>query len=1040
LLSKFKSSSLRFFQGKLFHKVKAIFSIVLKRLESEKMKVNYAVRFFLIAILFSLLRMPGSAQTPTQAQAQAPAQAPTGNLHGQVTDPTGAAITGATAVMTPDTGSPVTATSNGQGYYEFKSLPPGKYSLTVVAQGFNLFENDNVVITEQALRLNIPMTIEVAEQKVNVSDTAPTVDVNPANNAGAIVISSKELDALPDDPDELLSDLQALAGPSAGPSGGQMYVDGFTAGQLPPKSSIREIRINQNPFSAEYDKLGYGRIEIFTKPGTDKYHGQFLVDGNDWVFNTANPFAGSEPPYDSQLYNGSIGGAIRKNASFFFSIDRRNVNDIAPVYASVLDPTLTQQVNLVESIPNPHQRTNFGPRIDWAPTKNNTITARYQYYRDTETNNGIGQFSLPSQGYYSKTIEDTVQISDTQVIGAKVVNETRFQFLHDLTLQNASDLNPAVNVIGNFTGGGSGSGNQNDDQNHYELQNYTSVIHGNHIIKFGARIRGTTDDNYSTSGFNGTFTFSSLLGSPSLTAACQSQSQNPPCPISLAYALGQIQNPSGNGGAPPYATQLTYTTGSPNATVNYFDAEPYVQDDWRVRPNITISSGLRFETQNNIHDKFDWAPRFGFAWGVNGRSKPPIVVIRGGYGIFYDRFQLTNILQQDRLNGITQQQFIVNNPTCFPGVDVPFTNFSSCGAPTSSISAVYQINPRLHAPYTMQGAIGVERQVTKNATLSVIYLNSRGFDQFLTINAAAPYPGTSCYLNPSGCPTVTQNEYRYVSEANFSQNQLITNTNVRIGAKVQMFGWYTLNYAKSDTAGIGTFPSNSYNISQDYGRASFDVRHRFFLGGSIALPYLVRLSPFMVVQSGSPFNITSPYDLNGDAQYNDRPGLVSKATCPLGTAPQGTIYCTPLGTFDATGATGTLLPINYATAPNHFVMNLRLSKTFGIGPKTKTTTPNTPGQGPGGGGGGGRGGGGGPRGPIFGGGGGGPQFSTNSDRRYNLTLSVSARNVFNNVNVANPNATLGTKFFDLPNALQGGPFSQGSAANRRIDFIASFSF
>jgi hypothetical protein len=988
------------------------------------MRVEYYVRFFLVTILLLILLAPLSAQ------------APTGVLRGQVTDPSGAAIAGATTIMTPETGSPITAASNGQGYYEFKSLPAGKYMLTVVAQGFNLFENDNVVIADQALRLNVAMTIEVAEQKVNVSDTAPTVDVNPTNNAGAIVISGKELDALPDDPDELQSDLEALAGPSAGPSGGQMYIDGFTAGQLPPKSSIREIRINQNPFSAEFDKLGYGRIEIFTKPGTDKLHGQLLVDGNDSAFNSPNPFLGSPPPYDSTQYSGSIGGGINKSSSFFFSIDRRNINDLAAVNTYVLDSTLTQQIPFVEAVSNPRQRTNLGPRFDWAITKNNTLTARYQYFRDTETNNGVGQASLATQAYYSKETEHTIQLSDTQVIGSKVVNETRFQFVRNNSLQTPTDTNPSVNVIGNFSGGGNGGGAQNDLLNRYEVQNYTSVIHGNHIIKFGARIRASNDNNNSAAGFNGNFTFSSLLGSPSLTAGCQSQTQNPPCPISLSFALQQLQNPSGNGGAPPFATQLTYTTGSPNASVTYYDGEPYIQDDWRVRPNITLSSGLRFETQNGMHDKYDWAPRFGFAWGVHGRSAPPIVVIRGGYGIFYDRFSSGNILQQERLNGVTQQQFIINNPTCFPGLDVALTSFSNCGAATSNASALYQVNPRLHAPYTMQGAIGVERQITKTATLSLIYLNSRGFDQFLTINTAAPYPGIPCYPN---CTAATQNVYRYVSEGNFKQNQLIANTNIRIGSKLQLFGYYTLNYANSDTSGSSSFPSNSYNVSQDYGRASFDVRHRFFLGGSIGLPYLIRLSPFMVVQSGSPFNIVSPLDLNGDNQYNDRPGLVSTATCPLGTAPQGSVYCTPLGTFDASGATGKLLPINYATGPNHFTMNLRLSKTFGIGPKIKSNANNNQGQGgPGGPGGGGRGGG--PRGPLFGGGGGGPQFSANSDRRYNLTLSVGVRNAFNNVNVANPNSVLGSRLFDIPNALQGGPFSQGSAANRRVDLIASFSF
>src|SRR5579863_2602739 len=232
------------------------------------------------------------------------AQAPAGALRGQVTDPSGAAIAGATVVMTPATGSPVAVQSNPQGMYEFKALAAGKYSLTVVAQGFTLYENDSVVIADQALRLNVPMAIEVETQKVNVSDTAPTVDVNPASNAGAIVLSGQELEALPDDPDELLSDLQALAGPSAGPNGGQLYIDGFTAGQLPPKSSIREIRINQNPFSSEYDKLGYGRIEIFTKPGTDKFHGQFFVLGNTSAFNTRNPYLGDaeQQPYDSVIF------------------------------------------------------------------------------------------------------------------------------------------------------------------------------------------------------------------------------------------------------------------------------------------------------------------------------------------------------------------------------------------------------------------------------------------------------------------------------------------------------------------------------------------------------------------------------------------------------------------------------------------------------------------------------------------------------------------------------------------------------------------
>ena len=824
------------------------------------MKVRQYLYFILI---FSLLQF-----CATVAQAQTAS----GTLHGQVSDPSGAAIPNASVVVTPAAAgsTPIKTQANGQGQYEFKGLAPGQYTLNAFAQGFSVYENDNVVIpANQSLVLNVPMTIEVEQQKIQVEDTAPTVDVNPSNNAGAITITGKELEALPDDPDELLTDLQALAGPSAGPNGGQLYIDGFTAGQLPPKESIREIRINQNPFSAEYDKLGYGRIEVFTKPGTDKFHGQLQVNGNDSAFNSPNPFGGAnQPGYDSTQFSGSIGGPINKKSSFFFDFQRRNINDLSAVNAITLDPTTLTEVPIVEAVPYPRHRTNLTPRIDYQLSKNNTLTVRYQYYRNTEDNDGIGQFTLPSQAYNSDSTEHTLQISDTQVIGGKIVNELRFQYLRELDNQIAQSTEPTLNVLGSFDGGGNNQQNILDHQDHYELQNYTSIIHGNHTVKFGARLRGIRDANSQTSGFNGEFTFSSLLPDAQETSCVPTPGQAP-CPISYATAIQNMGNTT-----TPIATQLTFTRGSPPLVVGNFDAGLYYQDDWKVRSNITLSYGLRFETQTGIQDHADWAPRFGFAWGVGGRSAPPKVVLRGGFGIFYERFMEEQILEAERLNGITQEQFVIDNPTC-PSL----TDFSSCtGAVVPATPTTYQISPRLHAPYTMQTAISVERQLTKVSTLNVTYLNSRGFDQLLTINADAPFPGTPC--SPA-CAVPTANLYRYVSEADFRQNQLIANTNWRIGSKVQFFGYYVLNYANSDTSGVSSFPSNSYNISADYGRASFDIRNRFFLAGSFALPYNFRLSPFMVLSSGSPFDITTRNDLNNDSIFNDRPWAGLNCHLPL---------------------------------------------------------------------------------------------------------------------------------------------------------------
>ena len=354
-------------------------------------------------------------------------------------DPSGAAVTNASVDLTAPDGQVMNTTSGRDGTYQFKGLAPGMYSLKAAAKGFAVYEADGIQVSDgQAQKLDLTLSIQVKQENLEVSEQGVTVGVAPSNNASAMVISGKDLDALADDPDDLQSDLEALAGPSAGPNGGQIYIDGFTGGQLPPKSSIREIRINQNPFSAEYDKLGYGRIEIFTKPGTEKWHGQLSVTGNTSAFNAKNPFADVKPDYNSELYSGNIGGPLGKKTSFFFNVDRRNIGDAATVNAYVLNSDL-QQVPYNTSVVVPRTRTVISPRFDFQLTPNNTLTVRYQYWHDTDENAGVGQFALPSQAYTEIESEQTLQFSDTQLFGSKVVNETRFSYNRD-----RSNINPST--------------------------------------------------------------------------------------------------------------------------------------------------------------------------------------------------------------------------------------------------------------------------------------------------------------------------------------------------------------------------------------------------------------------------------------------------------------------------------------------------------------------------------------------------------------------------------------------------------------------
>jgi hypothetical protein len=967
---------------------------------------NHLVRATALALMLLLCGFNAFAQTGA------------GRLYGTVTDPSGAAVTNATVIAIGPDGQAKTTTTTRTGSYEITGLAPGTYTLTVDAAGFASYAKDRVEVVGGESRLaNIALSIAVEKEKVDVTEQGTGVDTNPADNTGAIILSGKDLDALPDDPDELQTDLEALAGPSAGPNGGQIYIDGFTGGQLPPKSSIREIRINQNPFSAEFDKLGYGRIEIFTKPGTDKYHGQISVMGNSSAFNSQNPFLeGDEPSYHSLQYMGNFGGPISKKASFFVDFQRRNIDEVAVVNAIVpnLDPTCVDPgclgVPFTAAVPNPHTRTNISPRLDFQLTKNNTLTTRYQYFHDTEENDNVGQLFLPTQGANTSSTEHTFQISDTQVLSAKVVNETRFQYLRENNRDIPINTGPTVTILGASTGGGSSAGPSTDREDHYELQNYTSMALGSHVVKFGGRLRLTHAEELSTTNFNGTWTFQDLAAFHASDA--------------FQFSINSV----------PGAT----TTVIPTVTANVVDAGLYVQDDWRVRPNLTVSAGLRFETQNAIGDHGDWAPRVSVAWGIGGGQKSAAkTVLRAGFGMFYDRLTEPSVMQAERLNGVTQLQYIATANLNYP--TIPSPEELQAASPT-----IYQIDPRFRAPYILQTAVSLERQVSKAVTVTASYLNSRGFRQLLTRNINAPLPGTFDPTDPaSGVrPDGTNNNiYQYESEGVFRQNQLIVNASVRAGARLSLFGYYTLNNVHSNVSSSGGFPSNQYDLDQDYGRPTYDIHHRVFFGGSISLPYGFRASPFMIASSGVPYNVTIGSDVNGDSLFNDRPTFATDLS-------RDSVVITRFGAFDKLPIPGQpLVPINYLTGPAQFTLNLRLSKTFGFGRETGAAA-NQGGGPPGGpspGGGGGYGGG---HGPGGGGGGfgGGPRAGMGAifgpgttNRRYNLTLSVNARNIFNRVNLAAPIGNLSSPSFGESISLAGGPFSS-AAANRKLELQASFSF
>lgn len=932
--------------------------------------------------------------TTVLAVAGASAQTPTGNLHGQITDPSAAVIANATIAAKGPQGRKIEVKTDRAGNYTFKGLPPGRYSLIVSSKGFEDIASDVTIVSgkDERLDLSLPIAVQHREITVESSDQGPDAN-DPSSNASALVLKGKELDALSDDPDQLEAELQSLAGGSAGPNGGQIYIDGFTGSKLPPKTAIREIRINQNPFSAEFDRLGYGRIDILTKPGGNKVHGRVLVEGNHSSFNARNPFVSQKPEYHTVLAGGMIEGPLGKNGSFSFSGEHRNINNSNVVNAVILDSGLNP-VPFNQAIPDPRTLTLINPRVDFQLSPNNTFFGRYQWYNSGEQGAGVGQFGLGSQALSLQKTEHDLQLSDSQILGSTMVNNLRFEYRYDTTGQTPLNLSPQISVLGAFTGGGSSLGNVITRQNHFELHEIFSKISGPHALRFGVRTRATGEADRSTQNFNGTFTFSSL------TAFQITQN-------GLQQGLTPSQIRAAGGGA----SLFSVVSGQPAVSDLSFDVGVFAQDDWRLRPNMTLSYGLRFETQNDIHARPNLVPRVGFAWGLGSSKKgtAPKTVLRAGYGLFYDRFPQNLVLNSRHLDGIHTQQFIVQSPDFFPSAPTAATLAGSQVPPT-----VYQVDPKLTAPYIMQTAVTLERKLARNSTISVTYLNSRGENQLISRNINAPLPGTFDPNNPSsGIRPLGNigNIYQYQSEGIFRQNQVTTNFALR-PKWVTLTGYYVFSYASSDTAGAGSFPSNQFDIAADYGRAAYDVRHKLAMFSSFDLPRGFILIPFVLASSGRPYDITVGRDLNGDSIFNDRPAFATDLSRP-------SVVFTRLGAFDTAPLPGQkIIPPNFGDGPGVFNVNLRLTKAFAFGERDDLASSST-----------------------------GPQKAGNSTNpfggtwkpQFTLRFDVVVSNLLNHVNAGAPIGNLSSPLFGMSNSL-APLLGTLSNSNRRINLQMQFLF
>ena len=594
-----------------------------------------------------------------------------------------------------------------------------------------------------------------------------------------------------------------------------------------------------------------------------------------------------------------------------------------------------------------------------------------------------------------------------------------------------------MQVLQSFNSGGSSAGRTFDTQNNFELQNYTSVAKGPHSWRFGIRLRGQTENSVSPQNFNGTFTFGGGQLEPVLDAQNQevfaAGGQPELAPITsieryrrtllfqqLNYAPFEIRALGGG------ATQFSQSAGIAELRVHQVDAGIFAGDEWRVRPNITVDLGLRYETQSNIHDWRDIAPRAALAWAPGGSAqKGGKTVLRAGFGVFYDRFALGNTLAAERYNGVVQQQYVVTDPDFYPNLPTP-----AMLAGFQSAQVIQEIDSRLRAPYILQSAVSLERQLPANTTLAVTYTNSHGMHEFRSEDINTPLPGTynpsveNSGVFPLGHPGPVD---LVESSGIYNQNQLISNVNTKVNSGLTLFGFYVFNRARSNTDGIGTFPANAYNFAGEYGPASTNVHHRVTVGGSINLKWAVRISPFVVLQSGAPFDITAGSDLYGTTMFNGRPGINTDPNKP------GLIQ-TSYGSLDSNPTPGEqLLSRNFGRGPGQINVNLRIAKTIGFGRERGANSGDARPAG----------GAGATMQAATGRGLGGLIGTPTTSHRFNLSIGLSIRNLLNHTNPGPIAGNITSPYFGSANQIAGGQNGEGfyeTANNRRLESQIKFTF
>jgi carboxypeptidase family protein/TonB-dependent receptor-like protein len=752
------------------------------------------------------------------------AQGPSGvAVTGTVLDPHQAGVLGAKVTLKPADGTEVQSTSaDSLGAFRFGDVPPGNYDVQIEQQGFKPSVS-RVRVGNQAPRpLRVILALADVQQQVTVNAELTQVSTNTADNLDTVSMDRTALDNLPIfDQDFIGTMSRFLDASSVGTSGVTLIVDGVEASRAGVSASaIQEVKLNQDPYSAEFSRPGRGRIEIITKPGSAAYHGTFNFVFRDYHLNARDPFALIRPSNQRRIFEGSLNGPLGKKTSFMITANREEQRAHVVVFA--LGP-----LGEIHDTPRaPDMNTELSGGINHQIGENHLISIRGIYTDHTIRNQGVGGLTLAEAGTNFEDREDIIYFNHSGSLTKKLLNQFRLLTAREYITTESVTSGPKIVVLDAFTGGGA-QADRLQTENHVIFNELLVWSGAKHTIRTGLNVsdlsRRGLDDNTNTVG---TYTFSTL----------EDYRQNHPF---------SLLRQSGN----RHVVFLEKVLGG------------FVQDEFRLRPNLQISMGVRYDWQNYFHDDNNFSPRVSIAYAL-GKAKK--TVIRAGGGFFYDRSGSGVIFDLLRYDGIQLHQFQITNPL-FPD---PFAV-----GPTS----VVRLEPGVRIPYTLQYSASIERQLGKATTLTVNYTGIRGVHLFRSRDINAPPPPFYLTRPDPSLGVLRQIESAGDLESHSLEIGLRGNVTRYFTGMLQ----YTLGRAYNNVGGtpagvnrqfgINVFPANNYDLSGEWARADFDQRQRFSMLGTVTPRKYFKLGVALSLYSGQPYNETTGRDDNRDGLANDRP-------------------------------------------------------------------------------------------------------------------------------------------------------------------------